>query len=77
MTMIKSILFMCVCALGVSLLQGCAHVAGYAGSHPAVIECKGKGAITGIADTPVAGGNFSINADCGDGFIYKQSKRSE
>lgn len=55
------------------LLTGCASLAGYAGSHPAAITCKGKGAVTGQGTVPVAGGSFSIQADCGDGFEYRQT----
>ncbi len=58
-------------------LSSCASVAGYAGAHPAVIECKGKGAITGTAGGPMAAGNFAIQADCGDGFTYRQTGATE
>lgn len=58
---------------------GCAHVAGYAGSHPASITCKGKAAITGTGAAAAGagiGGNemngFTLQADCGDGFSYTQ-----
>ena len=47
MKFLETMLFFAVCALVASLLTGCASVAGYAGSHPATISCKGKGAITG------------------------------
>lgn len=73
MMLIRSILFLTFCALAISLLTGCASVAGYAGAHPATISCKGKGAITGQGSAPVAGGSFSIQADCGDGFEYRQT----
>lgn len=73
MTMMKTMLFLAVCALVISLLTGCASIAGYAGAHPATIRCKGKGAITGQGSAPVAGGGFSIQADCGDGFEYQQT----
>lgn len=77
MKMIRSILFLAVCELAVSLLQGCASIAGQAGSHPAEITCKGKGAITGQGQIPAAGGGFAIQADCGEGFFYKQSRGTE
>jgi ABC-type phosphate transport system substrate-binding protein len=73
MTLMRSILFLSVCALVISMLTGCASVAGYAGTHPATISCKGKGAISGQGSATVAGGNFSIQADCGDGFEYRQT----
>ena len=73
MKFLETMLFFAVCALVASLLTGCASVAGYAGSHPATISCKGKGAITGQGSAPVAGGSFSIQADCGDGFEYRQT----
>ena len=73
MMLIRSILFLTFCELAISLLTGCASVAGYAGAHPATISCKGKGAITGQGSAPVAGGSFSIQADCGDGFEYRQT----
>jgi hypothetical protein len=69
-----SILFLIVTAMLLSILTGCASIAGHAGSHPAEITCKGKGAITGQGSVPAAGGGFSIQADCGDGFSYKQSR---
>lgn len=77
MTLMRPILFLMLCALVISLLTGCASIAGHAGSHPAEITCKGKGAITGQGSAPVAGGSFSIQADCGDGFSYKQSRGAE
>lgn len=46
--------------------------------YPVTIECKGKGVITGSghANFSVAVGGteintFNIQADCGDGFVYK------
>lgn len=63
-------------------LAGCAHVAGYAGEHPANVTCKGKGAITGTGSANgtgivgVSGSNaWTIQADCGDGFEYSQGAR--
>ena len=60
-----SILFLIVSALVLSVLTGCASIAGQAGAHPAEISCKGKGAITGQGSVPAVGGGFSIQADCG------------
>ena len=77
MTIMKSILFLAACALVVSLLTGCASIAGHAGNNPAEIVCKGKGAISGQGAAQIAGGSFSIQADCGDGFSYKQSRGIE
>jgi hypothetical protein len=77
MTLIKSILILVVCALAMMLLTGCASIAGQAGSHPAEITCRGKGAITGQGQIPAAGGGFAIQADCGEGFFYKQSRGVE
>lgn len=64
------------------LLGGCALGAGYAGSHPGYIKCKGKGTITGTGQqsmTVIGGGagqnSFSIQADCGDGFEYDQGEK--
>jgi len=61
-------------------LVGCAHVTGYAGAHPAVIHCKGKGVITGTGTAAVTFGpggsgsnSFSLQADCGSGFDFSQS----
>jgi len=67
-------------SLGLALLlSACAHVAGYAGSHPANITCKGKAAITGSGAATVGAGiggsemnGFTLQADCGDGFSYTQ-----
>lgn len=67
-------LILCLVALG-----GCAHALGYAGAHPAYIECKGKGTITGTGSASLGAGiggagmnQFSIQADCGDGFSLRQ-----
>ena len=49
-----SILFLIVTALLMSVLTGCASIAGQAGAHPAEISCKGKGAITGQGSVPAA-----------------------
>ena len=52
-------------------LVGCASVE----KHPISIDCKGKGAITGTgygAASGIGGSNtFTIQADCGDGFMFK------
>ncbi len=72
-----SILFLIVTALLMSVLTGCASIAGQAGAHPAEISCKGKGAITGQGSVPAVGGGFSIQADCGEGFTYRQSRGAE
>ena len=74
MILIRSIPLLTACAMVISLLTGCASIAGYAGAHPATISCKGKGAITGQGSAPDAGGSFSIQADCGDGFEYRHTR---
>lgn len=73
MTLLKTLLFLAISALVIALLTGCATIAGQAGAHPARITCQGKGSISGQGSAPVAGGSFTIMADCGDGFIYEQS----
>lgn len=67
MTLLRSVVFLLAC----SVLTGCMS-AGYAGAHPAEITCKGKGVISGQGSAQIASGNFSIQADCGDGFQYRQ-----
>jgi hypothetical protein len=61
-------------------LPGCAHVMGYAGTHPGSIHCKGKGVITGTGSLAIGAGAggagtdaWTIQADCGDGFDFSQS----
>lgn len=69
-----------VIILGLSLLvAGCAHTMGYAGKNPGYIKCSGKGTITGTGSASAGAGiggsemnNFSITADCGDGFTFEQ-----
>lgn len=60
-------------------LSGCAQALGYAGTHPGYVECKGKGTITGTGSASLGAGiggagmnQFSIQADCGDGFSLRQ-----
>jgi hypothetical protein len=60
---------------------GCAHALGYAGANPGAIECSGKGSITGTGSMSAGAGvggagmnTFTVQADCGDGFVFKQYK---
>ena len=61
-------------------LSGCSHTLGYAGKHPGVIVCAGKGSITVTGSAAVGAGygggqsaNGTIQADCGDsGFKFIQ-----
>jgi hypothetical protein len=62
-------LFVVLCLL----LPGCASVA----HNPILIDCKGKGSITGTGyagATIAVGGHeantFTLTADCGEGFHY-------
>ena len=70
-------------SLIILLAGGCTKTLGYAGQYPGYIECKGKGAITGTGTLAVGAGlgaagtnNFSLQADCGDGFRFQQGKPS-
>ncbi len=70
-----------VALLLVVSLTGCAHIAGYAGAHPAYIKCKGKGTVTGQGTQSVSVGvggsgfnGFTLTMDCGDGLEYTQQK---
>ena len=45
-------------------------------NHPVEIQCTGKGAITGSGSVNAgvgASNNFTIQADCGDGFTFRRS----
>jgi hypothetical protein len=46
----------------VLFLVGCSSIS----HNPIEIECKGKGAIVGLGV-----GGAALQADCGEGFIYK------
>ena len=66
-------------ALLVLPLAGCAHALGYAGAHPGYIKCMGKGSITGTGAATAGAGiggseqnSFTIQADCGTGFEFRQ-----
>lgn len=63
------------------LLAGCARIAGYAGTHPGTITCKGKVSLMGTGNFTLGAGlgggetgTFSLIGDCGEGFNYTQGQ---
>lgn len=65
-------------ALLLPVFAGCATGGqSFAGmNHPVDIQCTGKGAITGSGSVNAgvgASNNFTIQADCGDGFTFRRS----
>ena len=65
-------------ALTLPIFTGCATGGqSFTGmNHPVDIQCTGKGAITGSGSVNAgvgASNNFTIQADCGDGFTFRRS----
>lgn len=65
-------------ALLLPIVAGCATGGqSFSGmNHPVDIQCTGKGAITGSGSVNAgvgASSNFTVQADCGDGFTFRRS----